>query len=157
MPEYLYRDFVTCRKMLLPTYLWGILLPKYLRGIFAMVRPAGPLHFSDDLFLTKNWAAGASCKCPTTARPRQRPGAAAVGNQSAVFLGGVGHSKRVGGEELRRPCPACHVAADHAARRHDQPNHLGAGPPTRTRRRRCRRRRHGGGLKVAHEAAVQRS
>ena len=25
--------------------------------------------FSDDLFLTKNWAAGASCKCPTTARP----------------------------------------------------------------------------------------
>ena len=30
LPEYLWRDFVTCREMLLPTYLWGILLPKYL-------------------------------------------------------------------------------------------------------------------------------
>ena len=40
--------------------------------------------FSDDLFLTKNGRAGASCKCPTTARP---PTAAAAGQQSArVFL-----------------------------------------------------------------------
>ena len=34
LPEDLWRDFVTCREMLLPTYLWGILLPKYLREDF---------------------------------------------------------------------------------------------------------------------------
>ena len=39
LPEYLWRDFVTCWEMLLPTYLWGILLPKYLWGDFATEEP----------------------------------------------------------------------------------------------------------------------
>ena len=39
LPEYLWRDFVTCREMLLATYLWGMLLPKYLWGDFVTEEP----------------------------------------------------------------------------------------------------------------------
>ena len=39
LPEYLWRDFVTCREMLLPTYLWGILLPKFLWGDLVTKEP----------------------------------------------------------------------------------------------------------------------
>ena len=84
----------------------------------ALVRPTVPLQ-EDPGALVAQQAAPGRCwrrRCCWT------PAACSVLCQEEIVreVGGVGRGERVGGEDLRRGdrARACHVAADHAARRH---------------------------------------